>query len=733
MFVVKQSPAAWLMPLAVLGVCPAHAQTAQAVLAAAPSSVPSSSDHPPSLGDVVVTSNPLGGAANEQVSPVKVIRREELEAKRAGTLGETLANEPGVAATGFGPNASRPVIRGLDGDRIKILSNGMGMLDASATSADHAVASNPIGADRIEVVRGAAALRYGGNAVGGVINVLDGRIPVDADPGVSGEVRASTQYSSRQDNLAAKVTAASESLAVTADGFTSSSGDTAIPGLARSARERADTNPRFGMPVGGEPSGRLKNSYGHTEGGSVGGAVRGEWGNAGLSVQTLRNNYGVGVFSEPDTRIGLMQDRQEFKGRLNTTGFFTTLDVSAMNSRYQHTEFNQGAPDTTFKTAGHEERLEATHRALSLWDTPLTGVLGLQTGRSTFAATNAAGANSFLPNTTTQTQALYLTEQARAGALSWSAGLRHERHQVGADDSVAALGCNGAQQKDFPLTSANAGGRYALSGGHAVSLQLSHTERAPTYQELFACGEHAATLANEYGNRELNKERANQIELGWAFEAGPTQLTANAYRQQFANYIALIADPASLTSPTADTGRGNRGRFESPDPTTGAMRFFPDYLYTPVRARFTGFEAQWRQALVAESLGLPAAYKPSIELRWDAVRAVDQTNGQPLPRIAPMRLGVSGVLGYPKGSARVDVQYSARQRQIAAAELPTDAYTMVNAYASYRIHTSAQSSTELFAKVNNLLNQEGRNPVSFLKDVVPLPGRSVTVGIKTLF
>ena len=681
---------------------------------------------PPSLGEVVVTSNPLGGTESDQVSPIRVLRGAELEANRRGTLGDMLSSEPGVANTGFGPNAGRPVIRGQDGDRIRVLNNGTALFDASATSPDHAVGINPIIADRVEVIRGTAALRYGGNAVGGVVNILDGRTPVEADPGISGEVRASTGLNISEDSLAAKITAAGPSagqgFAVSADAFSTRTGDIKIPGFARSEAIRAQASPRFEAPTGGEPALKISNSNSRQEGGSVGAAYRDTWGYVGVNTQTLRSNYGVGVYTEPNTRIGLEQERQEVKARLNLGGFVEALEASGMNSRYRHAELNNGQADTTFRTNGNELRLEALHRPVGPW----RGVLGWQGSRFDFSAVDAAGANSFLPNTNTRAQALYLTEQATFGAISVSGGVRHERHRVGADDSVLALGCGQGGQKDFPLNSGSLGAKWALNSQHALTAQISHTERAPTYQELFACGEHAATLANEYGNAGLRKEKSNQIEAGWQYQARDTQLSLNAYHQLFSDYVALLADPTSL-DPTLDTGRGNRG-------TSDSGNFFPDYLYTPVRARFMGFEAVMKQVLSPATFGLPDGVKPSLELKADRVRADDLSNQQPLPRIAPMRLGLTGVLTYPKGSSRLTVQYVSRQDRLGEGELPTDAYTMVNAFTTYRLFTGSQGLVvELFGQANNLLNQEARNHVSFLKDVLPLQGRTLRVGIRTVF
>jgi iron complex outermembrane receptor protein len=683
-------------------------------------------DTVPELAQVIVTSSPLGGTESDQITAATVLRGPALEAKRQNTLGETLANEPGVSATGFGPNASRPVIRGLDGDRIRVLSNGNGVFDASATSVDHAVGLNPLFADRIEILRGSAALRFGGTAIGGVVNVLDSRIPDEAPNGLSGQAIGSVRGRSREDTIGAQLNAATSRLAITADGFRISTGDVKIPGLARSAAERNSATPRYELAPGSdEPSRRLMNSGGVSEGGSLGVAARGNWGSLGISQQSLNSNYGLGLFAEPDTRIGLEQQRTELKSRLNMSGFFESLRLNAMTSRYRHTEYDVATPDTTFRNNGSEARLEAAHRR---WNN-LQGLIGVQVSGFRFSAVDADNSNSFLPNTKTNATAIYLTEGLKTAFAEFNAGLRHEKNSISSDDSVQTLGCSGASKRDYSLNSGTLGTRVPLSfaPGHALTAQVAHSERAPTYQELYACGEHAATLAKEYGSGRINKERSNSVELGWQFLSKTDTVKLNAYRQQFSSFITATIDPGSLGNGSLDaTGRGNRG-------ADGNGNFFPDYLYGNSRARLTGFEAQWRHTFAAGSFGLGNAYRPGVELRADKVVADNLDTGMPLPRISPMRLGISGLLTYPNGNARLDINHNARQSRVAPDELPTDAYTFVNAYASYRLLATAAANVELFGRVHNLLNQEGRNAVSFLKDVVPLPGRTVTVGLKALF
>ncbi|MCE2679197.1 MAG: TonB-dependent receptor [Burkholderiales bacterium] len=644
-----------------------------------------------SLENVTITSSPLRENIDRQITPTLLLQRGELQSKLGSTLGEVLEQEAGIGSSGHGPNASRPIIRGLDNDRVRILNNGTGVFDASSTSADHAVAINPIFAERIEVLRGSSALRYGGSAVGGVVNVLDERTPVNAPNGSSGEVRLSGRTGTAQDTAAARYSFGTAAMAFSADVFDIRSGDVKVP------------------------NGLLPNSSGQTQGGSLGGALRGNWGYAGLSVQNLKNNYGIGnPASEEKPRIDLQQDRTEFKGRLNLSGPLEALEFSGVESRYQHSEIPPGEPaEVTFKNKGQEYRLEAIGNSGARFKTNV----GVHYQASKFGAFDAQGNNSFLPNTRTQGTALYGSSLLKTSVAEFNAGVRHENHSVQGDSSTA---CGNAAQRNFNLSSASLGGRLPLPAGHSLSAQLNHTERAPSYQELFACGRHEATFNAQYGDNSLAKEKANGLDVSWAFKSDPWDARVTAYEQRFSNFITL---------------RSTGDRFENNSENGVAPADLPSVAFSGTQARLRGTEWSLVKKLSHKTFGLSDSYTPKLEFRFDQVNGQDESTGMPLPRITPKRLTTAASLNHASGYLRIQLTRHFEQNRINVdEETATAGYNRLDVYGAWRPNgLDLPGRTELFIQGRNLTNSEGRNHSSFLKEFITLPGRTLTVGIRTVF
>ena len=357
----------------------------------------------PALPEVIVTGNPLGSGLFEMVQPASVLSGQALNARRAGTLGETLSAEPGISATEFGPNASRPVIRGLDGDRIRIMQNGTGSIDASSLSFDHATTIDPLVAERIEVVRGPGALLYGGSAIGGVVNVIDNRIPTAPITGVGGraELRGASADSERSG--VAVVEAGNGQVAIHADGYKRTTDDVAIPGFARSARQRAIDALR--NPTLVQPYGRLPNTFSQSEGGALGGSLTWDKGYAGLSLGSFRSTYGTPA--DETVKLDMRKDTIDLGGEARGLGTFVdTIKFRLNHTDYEHSEKDKDSGDihTTFKHKGYEGRLEAQHAAIG----PLKGAFGVQFGRLDFSA---LGDEAFVPQTRSNSNALFLFEE----------------------------------------------------------------------------------------------------------------------------------------------------------------------------------------------------------------------------------------------------------------------------------------------------------------------------------
>ena len=672
------------------------------------------------LPPVVVTANPLGSELFELVQPISVLGGQELFQLRRSTLGETLNALPGVSSTYFGPNASRPVIRGLDSDRIRILQNGTGVLDASALSFDHAVAVDPMVVERAEVVRGPAALLYGGSAVGGVVNVIDNRIPQSAVQGITGrgEVRYGGAEREKADGVVLE--AGNGRLALHADAYTRDTDDLKIKGPNISPRLQA-INPALAVTQG-----TLPNSASRSKGGAVGASLTWDRGYAGLSYAGFDTNYGT--VAEPNVVIDMKSNRLDFAGELREiSGFIASAKVKFGRTDYEHREIDLGVVGTTFRSKGYDSRVELTHAPLGPRSFPIRGAFGLQVSDLDFSA---LGAEAFVPSTNTNAKALFLYEEAQFGKLKISFGARNERTDVRSDGGGPIDPNTGNPRFDPPQTrnfSANSGSLGALwnfTPNVGLAINGTWTERAPTFYELFANGAHVATAAYEVGNTAFGKEKSTGIEAALRMKTGPHSASVSVFQNRFKNFITLAG---------VGNRRGADGELNPVDADGDGVadgsgeEIFRELQYRAVPARFRGFEAEGKFRVLERG-----ASTLDVQLKFDYVRADDSSTGLPLPRIAPRRFGVGLDYRYNAFGARVDITHVAGQGRVAANELPTDGYTMLNAGISYRLKMPL-ASVDLFARGVNLLNEDARNHVSFLKDIAPLGKRSGQVGLRAQF
>lgn len=664
---------------------------------------------PATLKEVVVTANPLGSSLNEMVAPVSSLGGDALAVRQESTLGETLGKLPGVSSSYFGPNASRPVIRGLDADRVKVLANGGTSLDASTLSYDHAVPIDPLVAERIEVVRGPAALMYGGNAIGGVVNVIDNRIPKEPVEGVNGAVDASaTMGGDVGRNASGLVEAGNGKFAIHADAFARKTSDLHIPGFARSAALRAS------QPQDNEPYGRLPNTSAQQDGGALGGSYTWADGYVGADYSAYRNEYGTPA--EDNVRLRMKQDRFALEGEARNLADTTGGAIEAVKGKfaytdYEHKEIENGETGTIFRNQGWDARFEATHAKIG----NMQGVIGTQFGQSRFSA---LGEEAFVPSTNTDNAALFVFEELpldETGRFKLNMGGRLDH--TGVKASANGNDRFSDASRSFNATSAAAGLLYKLNPLWSVSSNLSYTERAPTFYELYANGPHVATASWEQGDPNASKERATSVDLGLRYSHGAHSASVSGYYSRFANYLALL-----------NTGsfRDEAGDFVAP----GSEGALPVLQYAGVPATLYGFEFEGKTRLLQKLLTTSDTL--DFEARADYVRGENRQTGEPLPRLSPLRLGGALVYGAGPWGARMDVNWSARQTRVPANDTPTDAYTTLGVSLTYKLKI-AKTQTLLYLRGDNLTNAEARNAASILRDIAPLPGRSVRVGFRTMF
>ncbi len=677
------------------------------IVSCAPFAALAQSDAPaPSLREITVTGNPLG--ATDLIAPTTSLSGDALLQRSQSTLGETLNGLPGVSSSYFGPNASRPTIRGQDGDRIRILQNGGAAPDASALSYDHAVPVDALVTDRIEVLRGPSALQYGGSAVGGVVNVIDNRIPNEPLDGFGGRADLGYATGNREKNGGVVLEGGNNRYALHVDAFRRESDDVSVP------IDLPCDNPR--RPGTAR---KICNSANEADGGAIGGSLFFDQGWIGASASTYRSTYGT--VAEDDVTIGMKSDRYALEGEWRPGGFFQSIHAKASRTDYRHTEFEGDEPGTTFANKSNDLRIEARHR-------PIGGVEGLIGFTSETNRFSADGEEAFAPHSHTRANALFLQEELPTSWGRLSFGARTEQVKVRSlgypDDPEITRFFVG--DRSFDPHSAAFGALVNLAPQWQLTSNLAYTQRAPKDYELFANGPHVATAAWETGNPELAIEKSVGLDLGAQWKSGANTAKVNAYVTRFSNYIGLTATGRRIDE------EGN----PTTDPDVDAL---DEYAYAGVRARFTGIEASGNLRIVGADGFTRAADGSTLDLEWrgDLVRATNTDTGQPLPRIAPARAGAT--LAYGKGpwTGRVGFDHYAAQHRvpdIGARE--TDAYTLWNASLNYRMKVQRANLT-WYARIDNITNKLAYSATSILTTTVfpdaPLPGRTLRVGMRATF
>lgn len=664
------------------------------------------------LPKIVLTAVPLNQTLKDTTTPVNVVNRDKLLAGGT-TLGNALDGQVGVHVDTFGGGASRPVIRGQTSPRVKVLSDGSEVMDASGISPDHAVTVDPLLAQKIEVLRGPATLLYGGGAIGGVVNVIDSKIPTRMPKnGMEGEL-----------NLRANTVANEKAGAA---GITLGLGDQFALRVEGSKRDAND----YIAPLNGER--RVDGSYNKGETGTVGFSWIGEKGFAGLSYTQRKDEYGLPGHSHAyeachlhDLKlhceaheeeeegheheeeghehgeeghdhdhehaavpwIELDSKRWDFRAEYNQPfSGIEKIKVRAGYTDYQHDEVEEGTVATSFKNKGYDGRIELTHAPIA----GLRGVFGVQYAHSDF---KTDGEEAFLPETVSENISAFFLEHYQWRDVRFELGARHEWQTIKPDSSDSKF-----SSKDFDdsATSVSVGAKWEFIPDYALSLALSRSERLPQAQELYANGGHFATNTFELGDADLGKETSNNIELGLRKTAGDLTFAVNAYHNQVDDYIY---------AKTLD-------QFEA----------FRLIQYAQGDATFTGLEAE-------TSYRFSDLYTGT--LFGDYVRGKLKHDGN-LPRIPAARVGGRINADWDAITGSVEVYRSLKQDDISSYENDTSGYNMVNASIAYKGDMGERSSYKLYLQMNNLFDARYYNHSSFLSSI-PQPGRNFTAGIQFKF
>jgi iron complex outermembrane recepter protein len=642
--------------------------------------------------EIVVSASPEARALSEVYQPVSVLTEDDILLRARPSLGETLSEEPGVSSTWFGPGSSRPVIRGIGGDRIRILEEGVGVGDASNVSPDHAVAVDPLTAERIEIIRGPATLLYGSNAVGGVVNVIDERVPsslpVEALTGslnlgfgsVADEALGSVALRGSQGQLAWQL------------GYLRrEAGDYRLP-------ERHDDDDHDDDHD--EDPKRLENSSLDTSNLTAGASWIFGRGYVGLAVSNFRTNYGIPGHGpdddhdeeededEHEVRVDMEQRRYDLKGQLDLDGFFRNVRVRIGRSDYEHFELEDDDVETTFLNDSWEARVEASHRQVGR----LSGAFGAQISRRDF---RAFGEEAFVPPSKTDTEALFVFEELDHGPWLFQGGLRWEQQGI----RVAA---GDLPNRSFNGVSASVGTVWRREGmPFDVAASIARAVRLPTAEELYSDGPHAATRAFEIGDPFLDEEVSLGFDLSFRRSIGHLHGEINLFHTRFDGYIFLR-------------------------PTGTEEDHLPVFVHTQGDATFRGFE-------VDAHYDLWHSERHHVEVRFggDYVEA-ELRDGTNLPRISPARV-FSGLAYEGRNlSGGIEVRHVFRQSSTAPFEEPTDSYTMLGANASYRF-LLGETAHYVLLRGRNLTDEFARSHVSPLKDLAPLPGRDFSLAYRVIF
>jgi len=681
---------------------------------------PGHPEHQQAIEEIIVSASPLQKNHSENTRPASVLSGDALRQQAAATLGETLKGQLGVSSASFGPGVGTPVIRGQQGNRVKVMQDNLDTLDAASSSADHANATEALLAERIEVLRGPQTLRYGSGAIGGVINVIDNRIPNQVPKELGGAIEVRHNSVNQENATVFKLDGGTGQLAWHLDGLYRNSDNVDIPGYADIHGDEHPEDTSYGF---------IDNSDAESKSLTGGMSWVGEDSFIGFSISRLENNYGIPAgahgHEEEDehhdddddddhddhddddhdeeghhdevVRIDMIQNRYDIKGEWqNLSPAIEKVLLRMAYVDYQHKELEGSEVGTVFDSEAFEGRLELVHQPL--FNNKLNGAIGFQLSDTDFSA---VGEEAFIPASQTTSTGAFLIEEWQQDNWSLEAGLRFEHQSINPEGSSPSV--------DHNTHSVSLAGQYRINDQQRLNLVVSQAQRAPSVEELYADGVHVATSSYERGNANLKAETSHNIELGYSYHMSMGKSVLELDINVFYNDIADFIYRRNTDQTLEDTAL---------------------YQYSAEDATFKGMEAQ---------LTLPIAningHQWDVQLFADAVRA-ELVNGQDVPRIPAKRLGVKfdyhGQWFDQPLDAQLRLVRAAKQNHAGFNEEETEGYTRLEAQVNYRLDLN-QGDLLLFMRGNNLLDKDIRNSSSFLREIAPEAGRSISVGARYSF
>lgn len=665
----------------------------------------------------VVQSSPVKHNILDSVHPVTIIDGEELRKKTEQNLGETLANEVGVHASSFGPGASRPTIRGFERQRVKILENSIDVMDVANVSEDHAVGLDSSNANRIEILRGPEALVYGSGAIGGIINVFNNRIPVDVTEAFTGF--ADVQFGSNADQKSAifDISGSNGEFAWHIDASRREADDLEISGFAElEEAHEEEEHEEEGHEEEEQVPGLVENSAFETDSAAAGLVWKSDKLQLGFSVSRFETLYGVPGHAhghgeegheeeheegehgdeeheeeghgeeEEQVAIDLEQTRYTVFANVDLAGqFFESVKVQLGLADYEHVEQEGDEIGTMFENDQYELRVEALHQPINGW----RGAFGLQVGERDFVA---IGEEAFVPaNKIDQLALFWVGTNELSDSIELESGLRFESQDIDVQNSPAS--------SSHDAFSFSFGISKKLNDNSTLAASITRAERNPTAEELFSFGPHVGTNSFEIGDANLDSEVANNLDIGFRKDFGRFNLLANVFYNQYSDYLFLQATGAEEDE-------------------------LPVFVHQQQDADFYGYEIEFSGSLLESN-----NWSTGFDLFTDYTRA-SLDNAGDLPRIPPMRFGAGISTTNDNWSLGADWIYHAEQDRIGAFETVTDSYDLLSIDIAYNFEASG-IDWSVYLKGRNLSDSDGRRHTSRLKDLVPIAGRNVTVGLRS--